>query len=185
MQFRPISLLLAALLLIAAPGLAGGMVKYRTPDGKIGYASPGLVPEGATVESSDYRPDGRLSRRPRSERAVTPSKQRTSPPKPEAVKEARAQALSEERTRAEWAGKARIAKRELATAERNYETWQTRCGGKDPHHSLYELPPGCTTVEKGRLDAALQELEEKRYWVEDGLFDACRLSDECLPGYIR
>ena len=37
------------------------MVKYRTPDGRVGYASPDLVPKAATIESKRYEPSGRVT----------------------------------------------------------------------------------------------------------------------------
>ena len=185
-QFRLVSLAFAAVLAIAVSGQAGGIVKYRLPNGEIGYASPGLVPEGATVETSNYEPDGRLSRRPRSEGKFVPKKEKPAPPAKTATTPVeKATQEAKEVTRAKWAEKARAAQRELARAERNYETWKTSCRGVEESHSLEELPPGCSTYEKSRLDDATEKLEERRAWAEDGLFDACRTSGECLPGYIR
>lgn len=179
-----ISLAFLSLALATAPGLARGMVKYSTPDGKIGFASPELVPEGATIESSNYQPSGQVTVSPRSGEAEDSRKKRAAA-KAAVRQRSSAQADREERARAIWAEKARTAQLELENAERNYEKWTTRCRDAEDHHSLYELPPGCSSYEKSRLDAALQKLEEKRDWADDGLFDACRRSEECLPGYIR
>ncbi|MBW2244182.1 MAG: hypothetical protein JRH01_19535 [Deltaproteobacteria bacterium] len=182
MQFRLVSLAFAAVLAIAVSGQAGGIVKYRLPNGEIGYASPGLVPEGATVETTNYEPDGRLSRRPRSEPKVAPKKKPAAPTQAATAPVEETEPNDKARIRAKWAEKAHAAQRELAKAERDHETWKTRCRDEEERHSLYELSPGCSTYEKSRLDAAL---EERRAWAEDGLFNACRTSGECLPGYIR
>lgn len=185
-QFHLISLAFAVVLAIAASGQASGIVKYRLPNGEIGYASAGLVPEGATVETTDYEPDDRLSRRPVSEGKYVPKKAKPAVPA-KAVVASVEEAVANDAalSRAKWAEKARAAQHELERAGRNLETWKTRCPGVEDRHAVYELPDGCSTYEKSRLDNAFEEVEARRAWVEEGLYDACRTSGECLPGYIR
>ncbi|MCP5059322.1 MAG: hypothetical protein GY937_21675 [bacterium] len=186
MQFHLISLAFAVVLGIAAPGQAGGIVKYRLPNGEIGYASAGLVPEGATVETTNYEPEGRLSRRPASEGQSVPKKAKPAARAVAVVAPVEEAVVNDaELIRAKWAEKARAAQLELARAGRNLEKWKTRCPGVEDRHAVYELPDGCSTYEKSRLDGAFEEVEVRRAWVEEGLFDACRTSGECLPGYIR
>ena len=185
-QFKPICLAFAAVLAIAASGQAGGIVKYRLPNGEIGYASAGLVPEGATVETTHYEPDGRLSRRPASEGQFVPKKAKPAAPAKAAVAPAEEAVVNDAAlSRAKWAEKSRAAQFELARAGRNLEKWKALCPGVEDRHAVYELPDGCSTYEKSRLDGAFEEVEVRRAWVEEGLFDACRTSGECLPGYIR
>ena len=157
------------------------MVKYRTPDGKEGYASPDRVPAGAIVESEDYRPEGSvvLDRTPR--RKPVPVKKKAAPTAAGKKASDRVTELSRDR----WSRKAERARAKLAEAERDYEQWRVRCRGVEERRSLYEVPPGCSTYEKGKLDAAAAKLEEARDWADDGLYDACRRDENCLPGYIR
>lgn len=179
-----VGLVFLALLLASAPGLAGSVVKYRTPDGKIGFASPKLVPEGATVESSDYQSSGQLTTSSRSAKADA-SNRKLAEFRAELLRQRVARANREERARIVWGGRARLAQRDLKVVERNYEKWMARCGDSEDHLSSSEPPPDCSADEKSHLDAALERRDEMRDWIEDGLFNACRISDECLPGYIR
>lgn len=162
------------------------MVKYRTPDGKEGYASPDRVPPGATVEVRDYQPDGSLTR--------DWSKKRVLEAKPSPITSAReaplgASTTADERraalARERWQRKGEGARNKLAKAEREHERWRVRCHGAEDRGSLQEVPPGCSNYERGQLEAASAVLEEAREWAEDGLYDACRRDDHCLPGYIR
>ncbi len=175
-------IVLVFLSLFAGPALGQGMVKYRTPDGKIGFASPDLVPQGATVESKNYRPSGKVTVQPTELREAPVKKEPVSKP---TIAQRRAREEREERARERWSSRARKARRELSSAERDFEHWRTRCRGVEERRSLYEVPPGCSTYERGRLDAAENKLEEARDWADDGLFDACRRAADCLPGYIR
>lgn len=185
-QVHLICLAFAAVVVIAASGQAGGFVKYRLPNGEIGYASPGLVPEGATVETTNYEPDGMLSRPPASKMKPTSRQKKPTTPAKAAVTPADEAASNDEATlRATWAEKARASAHELERARRHLEKWKAICPGVEDRHAVYELPDGCSTYEKSRLDGAFEEFERRSAWAEDGLFDACRTSGECLPGYIR
>ncbi|MAE96612.1 MAG: hypothetical protein CL910_18345 [Deltaproteobacteria bacterium] len=173
--------ILALSLVIGLPALAG-MVKYRTQDGKTGYASPDRVPAGAVVLSQDYEPVGSLTKgnlhyAPKPARAATPTRVAT----PDKSAEERRQELARDR----WARRAEKANKELADAERDHERWRIRCRGEVERRSLYERPAGCSSYEQGQLDTAEKKLEEARAWAEDGLYDSCRKASDCLPGYIR
>ncbi len=173
--------LLLLVLGVGAPAL-GAMVKYRLPDGRVGYASPGRIPPGAIVEKRDYRPGGHLTR------PVWRNVEPTGPRAPTSAPAARVPDAAERRTQLaqeKWSRKAKRARDDLARAERELRQWRLRCRGEDDRHSLYEVPPGCTSHEKEELDAATERVAEARAWLEDGLFDACRRDEECLPGYIR
>ena len=116
---------------------------------------------------------------------LRPAPRTQEPPPKRSAAQRQADEEREERARERWAEKARKAQRELGTAQRDFEHWRTRCRGVEERRSLYEVPPGCSSYERGRLDAAEKKLEEARDWAEDGLYDACRRSSDCLPGYIR
>ena len=167
------------LLLGWAFGAQAGMVKYRTPDGREGYASPDLVPAGAIIESSNYQPKSQITSETSAARPVAPPEESLSTPTRGA--EARRAELTQER----WAKKADRARDDLQKAQRNHDRWLVSCRGVKDLRSLYEVPPGCSDYEKGQLEAAIARLKEAEEWVEDGLYDACRRDDLCLPGYIR
>ncbi len=176
------SLALLTPLLLARPGQAGDMVRYRTADGNVGYASPHLVPAGATIESENYQPAGKVTI---IENQPQDTELKAAEAKHPPTSRRQTSSAEDDRKRQRWQSKARTARRDLARAQREYEQWKTRCRGVKERHSLYELPPGCTTYEKAKLDAARQDVEDARSWLEDGLFETCRRASDCLPGYIR
>lgn len=175
---------------VGALPASAGMVKYRMPDGKEGYASPDRIPPGAKVEDPNYQPDGSLTRDDRKKRdrtrEATAAAAPTSTPKREAAlatsmtAEERRAALARDR----WQRKAESSRTKLEKAERNVERWRARCGIEEDS-SDDEPVSSCSTYERGQLDAAMAALEEAEEWAEDGLYDACRRDEYCLPGYIR
>jgi len=187
-------ILFVACWVVAIPASAG-MVKYRTPDGKEGYASPDRIPAGAVVEVKNYQPDGSLTRdeSKKLRRTATPTskaKATATPiaPRQEAAleagptEEARRAALAEDR----WRRKAKTAKDKLAKAERDHERWRVRCfGDDDDRNSRDDTQAECSNYERGQLDAATATLKEAQEWADDGLYDACRRDERCLPGHIR
>ncbi len=172
---------LAAFLLLGGslPALAG-IVKYRMPDGREGYATEDLVPAGAIVESPDYEPAGSLSTGSGPSPIVEPEPYEQTPAGKKDLEERRTD-LAKER----WARKAKDAREELASAEKEYKRWHLSCGGDEDERSLYEAPEGCSDYERSQLEAALAALKEAEDWSDDGLYDACRRDELCLPGFIR
>ena len=165
---------------LATTAEAGDLIHYRTPDGHAGWAdTPAKLPPGAVIVSDKYQPAGQVTR---SEPARAPHQWPGI--RPAETPSERVNAANGAATRELWAARRRAAEREVKLAREEIAMWH-EMGCSTAKRWSYNSPSRCVSLGDSYLARAQQRLAVAEEYLEDGLFEECRRSPGCLPGYVR
>jgi len=173
---RTLGLFLA--LALAAPAAAGDLVKYRTPDGSIGYAAPQNVPPGAEV-LREGPPAGHVTRSGEARRPhYLPDEE------PEAGEGAAPAARAEEAPSARDVWQAKKEEAEDAVREARSRLTQARAAASELRCGRRYEDRACPDARED-IHRWIAEVEEAEEYLAEGLAEECRRDWDCLPGYLR
>jgi hypothetical protein len=165
---------------LATTAEAGNLIHYRTPDGRAGWTDTAAkLPPGAVIISDRYEPDGQVTR---SEPARAPHQWPGI--RPAETPSERANAANSTATRELWVARRRGAEREVKLAREEIAMWR-EMGCSTAKRWSYNSPSRCSSLGDSYLAKAQQRLAAAEEFLGDGLFEECRRSHGCLPGYIR